>query len=60
MHPHTRVPFDEWIRKLDKHLFLTAEKFFEIRTTIYDAMRECRKQLNYEKRYHVLLNIDAI
>ena len=38
MHPHTRSNFDVWIRKLDDSGFISAEKFFENRTTLYDAM----------------------
>ena len=38
MHHHTRSTFDVWIRKLDDSGFLSAKKFFEKRTTLYDAM----------------------
>ena len=38
MHPHTRSTFDVWIRKLDNHGFISAEKFFENRNTLYDTM----------------------
>ena len=43
MHPHTHVMSDDWMMILDKHGFLTAEKFFEMKTKIYDAISECCK-----------------
>ena len=50
IHPHTRSTFDIWLRKLDDRGFLIAEKFFENRTTHYDAMPECWKKLDVEQR----------
>ena len=44
MHPHTRVLFDEWMRKLDKRVFLTSEK--HLRQELHCIML-CRNVLNY-------------
>ena len=60
MHPHTRVPFNEWIKKLDERGFLSAEKFFEKRTTLYDAMPACWKRLTIELRQSVMVTIREI
>jgi hypothetical protein len=41
MHPKHRVSFDEWIETLDRRgLLVSGEKFFDKRTSLYDAMRE--------------------
>ena len=49
IHPHTRSTFDVWIRKFDNCGFLSAEKFFEKRTNLYDAMPACWKKLNVDQ-----------
>ena len=54
MHPHTRSSFDEWIRTLDDRGFLSAEKFFEKRYTLYDAMPAYWKRLDVEQRQSVM------
>ena len=54
MHPHTRSTFDVWIRKLDNCGFLSAEKFFEKRTTIYDAIPVCWNKLDVDQRQSVM------
>ena len=46
IHPHTRSTFDVWIRKLEDRGFLSAKKFFENRTTIYDAMPDLWRKKN--------------
>ena len=57
MHPQTRVPFVEWSKKLDDRGFLSAEKYFEKRTTMYDATLACWKQLNVEQPQSVMVTI---
>ena len=54
MHPHTCSTFDVYIRKLDDRGFLSAKKFFENRTTIYDAMPEFWKKLDVDQRQLVM------
>ena len=54
MHPPTRSTFDIWIRKLDNRGFLSAEKFFEKRTTLYDAMPVFWKKLDVDHRQAVM------
>ena len=54
IHPHTRSNFDAWIRKLDYRGFLSAKKFFEKRTTLYDAMPVCWKKLDVDQRQAVM------
>ena len=54
MHPHTRSNFCVCIRKLNNCGFLSAEKFFEKRTTTYDAMPACWKKLDVEHRQAVM------
>ena len=48
MHPHTRVSFDKWLEVLDKCVFLIAEKFFENRNSLYDAMPDFWKKLTID------------
>ena len=41
MHPKHRLPFDDWIKKLDQRgVLVTGEQFFEKRKSLYDAMRK--------------------
>ena len=54
MHPHTRSTSDVRIRKLDDCGFISAGKFFENRTTFYDAMPECWKKLYVDQRQTVI------
>ena len=53
MHPHKRVPFNAWIKKLYNRGFLSAETF-KNRTTIYDAMPACCKRLTVEQHQLVM------
>ena len=58
MHPHTRILFDDWMRKLDKHRFITYENSFEMRTTMYDAMSACWKYFTVDTRHQVLRKVE--
>ena len=49
MNPHPCSTFDVWIRNLEDCGFISAEKFFETRTTLYDAMPACWKKLYFEQ-----------
>jgi hypothetical protein len=60
MHPQTRVPFNDWIKKLDDRGFLSADKFFEKRTSLYDAMPACWKRLTVEQRNKVMGTIREV
>ena len=60
MHPKYRVPFDEWIKILDTRGFLSAERYFTKRTSLYDAMPACWKRLSVEHRHGVLSTIRNI
>ena len=57
MHPRIRSTFDMWIRKLDDRRFLSAEKFFEKRTTLYDAIPACWKKLDVDQCQAVMVII---
>ena len=55
LHPQFRVPFDDWIKTLDKRGFLaTGEKFFEKRDSLHDAMPACWKNMPVEHCHQVL------
>jgi hypothetical protein len=52
--PKTRVPFNEWIKRLDKKgVLLSGEHFFKTRTSLYDAMPACWTKLSVEARHSV-------
>ena len=54
MQPHTCSTFDVWIIKLDDCGFPSAEKFFEERTTLYDAIPACWKKLDVNQSQSVM------
>ncbi|GFH45620.1 hypothetical protein CTEN210_02094 [Chaetoceros tenuissimus] len=54
MHPSTRVSAEEWLKKLDEKGVLAGEKFFEKRTTLYDAMPAVWKDLAIQERQKIL------
>jgi hypothetical protein len=59
--PKTRIPFNEWIKKLDKKgVLLSGEQFFKTRTSLYDAMPACWTKLSVENRHSVITIIKRI
>ena len=54
MHPHILSTFDVWIIKLDDRGFISAEIFFENRTTLHDTMSACWKKLGVDQRQSVM------
>ena len=60
MHPATRVSGEEWLKILDARGVLSAEKFFDKRTSLYDAMPAVWKKLQPEERHEVIAVIKQI
>jgi len=62
MHPDHRVPFDEWLRILDRRGILTeeSEAFFTRRMSLYDAMPAVWKGLSPDERRSIMRLIDGI
>lgn len=62
LHPDDRVPFDEWMRILDRRGVLTntSQAFFDGRTTLYDAMPALWKHLSVTDRQSVIDIIDKV
>jgi hypothetical protein len=59
--PKTRVPFNEWIKRLDKKgVLLSGEQFFKTRTSLYDAMPACWTKLSVEAMHSVITIIKKI
>jgi len=59
--PKTRIPFADWIKKLDKKgVLLSGEQFFVKRTSLYDAMPACWQRLSVEDRHSVITCIKKI
>ena len=59
--PSTRVPFLDFIKKLDERgILLSGEKFFEKRTSLMDAMPACWQKLSVEDRREVMTIIKNV
>ena len=55
MHPQACVSFDVWIHQLDDYGVLNAERVFEGRVSLYDAMPVCWKHLNMDRHQEVIM-----
>jgi len=60
MHPKFRIPADQWLKVLDTRGVLSAERFFDHRQTLYDAMPAVWKKLTPEERQDVCSIIRSI
>jgi len=62
LHPDHRVPFDAWLRVLDRRGILTesSERYFEERESFYDAMPAVWKKLTPGIRQSIMETIDTI
>ena len=60
-HPSTRKSFDIFIKELDaRGVLVSGEKFFDKRTSLFDAMPACWVKMPVEDRHQVLSIIKAI
>ena len=57
LHPDHRLPFDEWIKKIESQI-KTGEQFFVKRNGLFDAMPACWKNLSVEDRHTICSKID--
>ena len=58
LHPHRRIPIDEWLKKIDAKI-QTGERFFKERdNNLFDAMPAVWRNLSVESRHAVVSTID--
>ncbi len=58
-HPHFRVDFEQWCKRVESNL-ATGERFFVNRVGLFDAMPMFWKQMSGENRHAVVAIIDGI
>lgn len=57
-HPHHRIDFEAWCKKIESKL-ITGEQFFKNRVGLFDAMPSFWKQMTCENRHAIVGMIDG-